>query len=132
MIVVDASAVVELLLGGSRAEAVLPWFEREEGLTHAPGLLDVEVAHVFRRLVMTGAVGPARGAAAMEVLQELPVTRHPERPLLPRVWALRENLTAYDAAYAALAEALECPLLTFDSSLAGLPRLQAEVHLLPD
>jgi predicted nucleic acid-binding protein len=131
VIVVDASAVVELLLGGRRAEVVLPWFEQDEGGVHAPGLLDVEVAHVLRRLVMTGTMEASRGKASLELLQELPVTRHPERPLLPRVWALRENLTAYDAVYAALAEALECPLLTFDSSLAGLPHLEADVRLLP-
>jgi predicted nucleic acid-binding protein len=130
VLVVDASAVVELLLGGERAERVLPWFESEEGAIHAPGFLDVEVAQVLRRLVAAGVMDAARGAAAVEILQDLPVHRHPENPLLPRIWQLRQNLTAYDAAYVALAEALDCPLLTFDAGLSRVPGL--EVRVVPD
>ena len=107
MIVLDASAVLELLLGGQRAEKVLPWFEEAEGRIHAPGLLDVEVTQAFRRLVGAGALDARRGRAAMEIIQELPVSRHSEPPLLPRLWMLRHPLTAYGAAYVALAEALE-------------------------
>ena len=121
MLVIDASAVVELLLGGERGERVVPWFEWEEGAIHAPGFLDVEVVQVLRRLVATGIMDPGRGAAAVEILQDLPVHRHPENPLLPRIWQLRQNLTAYDAAYVALAEALGCPLLTFDAGLSRVP-----------
>jgi predicted nucleic acid-binding protein len=130
MIVLDASAVVELLLGGERAEAVLPWFDAEEGSLHAPGLLDVEVLQALRRLVASGIMKPSRGRASMEILQELPVTRHLETALLPRLWQLRENLSAYDAAYVALAEALGCPLLTFDAVLARAPGLTAPIELL--
>ena len=130
MIVLDASAVVELLLGGERAEKVLPWFEQAEGRIHAPGLLDVEVTQAFRRLVGAAALDARRGRAAVEILQELPVSRHPETLLLPRVWMLRHALTAYDAAYVALAEALGCTLVTFDGRLAGAPGLETEVVLL--
>lgn len=130
MIVLDASAVVELLLGGRRAEAVIRWLEAEEGEIHAPALLDVDVVQAFRRLVASGIVEVARGGAAVEILQELPVTRHVEAPLLPRLWELRAGLTAYDAAYVALAEALDCPLLTFDTGLAGAPGISARVELL--
>jgi predicted nucleic acid-binding protein len=130
VIVLDASAVVELLLGGRRAEAVLPWLEAEEGEIHAPGLMDVEVTHVLRRLVAGGTMEAARGRASMEVLQELPISRHLETPLLPRLWELRENLTAYDATYVALAEALDCPLVTFDAALAGASGMGARVELL--
>jgi predicted nucleic acid-binding protein len=130
VIVLDASAVVELLLGGERADVVLPWLEAEEGALHAPALLDVEVVQTLRRLVTSQAMNPSRGRAAMEILQDLPVTRHLETPLLPRLWQLRENLTAYDAAYVALAEALRCPLLTFDAALAGAPGLDAPIELL--
>ena len=130
MIVLDASAVVELLLGGERAEVVIPWFETEEGEIHAPGLLDVEVTQALRRLVVNGNMEAVRGKAAVEVLQDLPVTRHMETPLLPRLWELRRNLTAYDAAYVGLAEALGCPLLTFDAGLADAPGPRVPVTLL--
>lgn len=114
-------------MGGERAEVVLPWLDEHEGALHAPGLMDVEVAQVFRRLVAAGAVTERRAGAGLETLQELDVQRHGERPLLPRVWALRRNLTAYDATYVALAEALDCPLLTFDSRLARAPGLFVDV-----
>lgn len=130
MIVVDASAVVELLLGGERAEAVIPRLEAEEGGLHAPGLLDVEVAQALRRLEASGTMEPSRARAAVELLLDLPVTRHPETPLLPRVRRLRANLTAYDGVYVALAEAIGCPLLTFDSTLAGAPDVGIPVELL--
>lgn len=130
MIVLDASAVVELLMGGARGEVVLPWLDDEEGEIHAPGLVDPEVAQVFRRLVRSGTVTRSRGMVSVELVQELGIHRHPERPLLPRIWALRENLTAYDAAYVALAEALECPLVTFDRSLRDAPGTRVEVILL--
>lgn len=130
MIVLDASAAVELLLGGERSEVVLSWFEREEGEIHAPGLVDVEVTQALRRLVASGRVSPERGAAGIEILQDLPVIRHPEAPLLPRLWELRENLTAYDATYVALAEALGCRLLTFDGGLARATGLKSTVTLL--
>lgn len=97
---------------------------------HAPALVDFEVAQVLRRLVAGGAMSASRGRAALELLAELPVSRHPGVPLLPRVWELRANLTAYDAAYVALAEALACPLLTGDASLARAPGLRAPVELL--
>lgn len=130
MIVLDASVVVELLLGGERAEVVLPWIEAEEGEMHVPGLLDVEVSQVLRRFVAAGIMTAARGDAAIEILQELPLSRHLETPLLPRLWQLRNNLSAYDAAYVALAEALDCPLLTFDSALAGAPGPGVRIKLL--
>jgi len=130
MIVLDASAVVELLLGGARGELVLQRMADEEGEIHAPGLLDVEVSQALRRLASASVISPARGRASVDILQELGVFRHPERPLLPRMWDLRENLTAYDAAYVALAEALGCPLVTFDAGLAGAPGIGTEVVLL--
>lgn len=127
--VLDASAVVELLLGSQRGEAVAEAV-REAGadsLLHAPDLMDVEVAQVFRRHAARDVLPEARAAAALELLQRLPVTRHPSRILLPRIWALRENLTAYDGAYIALAEALAAPLLTCDGRLARAPGHGASV-----
>lgn len=128
--VLDASAVVELLLGSERGEDVARVMAREpdEAFT-APGLLDVEVLQALRRLVASSAVTASRAEGALELLAALPVDRHPTRHFLPRMWALRDNLTAYDAAYVTLAEALECPLLTCDAGLAGAPGHGAEVRL---
>ena len=124
MIVLDASAVVELLLGGARAEPVLPILERHEGALHAPALLDTEVAHAFRGLTLRGLIQDRRGRAAIEILQALPLHRHPATPLLPRIWELRGRLSAHDATYVALAEALDAPLATFDRRMTALPGLE--------
>jgi len=125
MIVADASAIIEWLIGGSRGRAVALALDGED--IHAPAHLDVEVAQVTRRLALDSVITPARGRAMLELLAEAPIRRVPVAPLLPRVWALRGNLTAYDAAYVALAEALPAPLLTFDRKIPGAPGHQAEV-----
>ncbi len=125
MIVADASAIIEWLIGGTRGQAVALAFDGKD--IHAPAHLDVEVARVTRRLARNSVITPARGRAMLELLAETPIRRIPVAPLLPRVWALRENLTAYDAAYVALAEALGAPLLTFDQKIPTAPGHQAEV-----
>jgi len=129
VIVVDASAVLELLLktpaGDEVARRVF-----EPGLEiHAPHLLDLEVAQVLRRIARTGNVAVARCRAALDVLSGLRILRHPHYPLLPRIWRLRQNLTAYDAAYAALAELLDAPLLTCDQRLAHAAGHAAKIDL---
>jgi predicted nucleic acid-binding protein len=80
--------------------------------------LDIEVVQIVRRYQRLGELSAEHGERAIDDLLDLPVDRYPHRPLLPRVWELRANLTAYDAAYVALAEALEAPLLTRDARLA--------------
>ena len=125
MIVADASAVVEWLIGGPRGNAVAAALEGED--VHAPAHLDVEVAQVTRRMAKDSVITPARGNAMLELLAEAPFRRVPLAPLLPRVWALRKDLTAYDAAYVALAEALGAPLLTFDRKIPAAAGHQAEV-----
>ena len=127
MIITDASAVVEWLLGGPRGEAVARVLEDQEIL--APAHLDVEVAQVTRRLTRSAVITPARGRAMLELLGEAPVRRIPVAPLLPRIWTLRENLTAYDAAYVALAEAVEAPLLTFDRKIPATPGHTARIRV---
>lgn len=127
MIVVDASAVLELLLGGTRGRMVEAHLLDEDDRIQAPALLDAEVVQALRRLVATGVMAEARGTAAVEILRELPISRHVMSPLIPRMWELRPTLTAYDAAYVALAEALACPLLTFDERIAGAPGHRARV-----
>lgn len=118
MIVLDASATVCLLLNEpvTRARTIL---ERLRGETlQAPHLMDVEVTHALRRLVLTGMLAPVRGREALTDLAQLRLTRYPHYPLLDRIWQLRSNLTAYDAAYVALAEFLAAPLVTLDSRMA--------------
>lgn len=119
MIVVDASAVLEVLLQtpvASRLEARL--FMPGETL-HAPHLIDLEVVHVLRRYEATGAISPQRGHEAVDDLTAWAVARYPHDLFLPRIWALRHNVTAYDAAYVALAETLGVPLVTRDTRLAA-------------
>ena len=120
MIVVDASVVVEVLLGTAAGRAAADrLFARGESL-HAPELVDVEVAQVIRRYASIGELRPARAREAIGDLGQFPVRRYAHADLLPRIWELRHNLTAYDAAYLALAEALRAPLLTRDAGLASI------------
>jgi len=97
---------------------------------HAPHLIDVEVAQTLRRYVTTGQLASMRGREALEDLGELPLRRYPHAPLLPRVWELRSNLTAYDATYIALAEEIGAPLLTADRRLASAPGNRARIEVL--
>ncbi len=97
---------------------------------HAPHLLDLEVAQVLRRYALAGEMDAIRGLEALEDLADLPLTRYPHDLLLPRIWELRWNLTAYDAAYVALAEALAAPLVTRDAALASVRVHHARVEIL--
>ncbi len=129
MIVVDASAVLELLLRTPRGLRVEPLlFEGTESL-FAPHLLDVEVTQVLRRYARGGALDDPRGQVALEDLADLPIERFPHGVLLPRVWELRGNLTAYDAVYVALAELLGATLITCDRRLAAAPGQRAAIQL---
>ena len=118
MIVLDASAVIELVLGSSRGATVHARIQRRDESLHAPHLLDVEVASVLRRYQLSGALSSEDGREALADLAGLDIVRYPHDPLLPRVWELRTSVTAYDAVYLALAEVLEAPLLTLDRRLA--------------
>ena len=129
MIVLDASATIELLLrtpSGSRVEARV--FSPGESL-HAPHLIDVEVAQVIRRYAAAGIIAAARGRDALRDLTDISLTRYPHDVLLERIWQLRNNFTAYDAAYLALAEALDAPLLTCDRKLASAASHHAQVEV---
>lgn len=130
MIVLDASAAIELLLRtstGSRVEARV--FAPGVSL-HAPHLINVEVAQVLRRYVAAGAIAPSRGNDALQDLRDISLIRYPHDVLLERIWQLRGNLTAYDAAYVALAEALDAPLLTCDRKLKSPASHRARVEVI--
>lgn len=128
MIVVDASIVATALADdgddGDRARARL----RGETLS-APGLLDLEVVSVWRRAARSGRLERRRARQAMADLVELPLARAPHVPLLERIWELGDNLSPYDAAYVALAEALDVALLTADRRLARAPGIACEVEV---
>lgn len=128
MIVVDASAVIEVLVG--EPNETLPARLSAEAVLHAPHLLDTEVLHVLRRLEQGGDLTPERAAWARGLFDQLTIDRYPHHPLNERVWELRPTVSAYDATYVALAEALEATLITTDGRLAraGGIRATVEVH----
>ena len=129
MIVVDASVVTEAVGGSSeRNLEAMHRIARETAL--APHLLDLEVVSALRGLVRRGALAESLGHVALRHLAVLPVTRCGHRPLLPRCWELRDNLTVYDAAYVALAEATGATLLTSDHRLARATGVGCNVELL--
>ncbi|MGI9080732.1 MAG: type II toxin-antitoxin system VapC family toxin [Thermoleophilaceae bacterium] len=117
MLVVDASALVELLLGLPRAEAVAAELRSAGPGLHAPDLLDLEIVSALRRREAAGLVTGARCEEGLEDLDDLSLARHSSRVLARRAWRLRDNFTPYDGVYVALAEALDCPLLTTDKPL---------------
>jgi predicted nucleic acid-binding protein len=128
VIVLDASVVLELLLGTAAGARVAQRIAAPAETLHAPHLVDLEVAQVLRRFQREGDIDEARGREALEVLRELDVARYPHDVLLPRIWQLRDVVTAYDAAYLALAEALAAPLLTADARLARTRGHRARVE----
>lgn len=129
MIVVDASAVLELLLNTPGAERISERVLADGESLHVPHLLDLEVAQVLRRYALAGEFKPMRGRQALEDLKDLPLNRYPHDLFLHRIWELRNNVTAYDAAYLALAEALEATLITRDSRLASAAGHRVSVEL---
>ena len=129
MIVVDSSAFVELLLGTSAGDIVARRILESREPPQAPHLLDIEVAHVIRRAASVGDITPERGREALDALADFPLRRYAHDALLPRVWGLRNNFSAYDAAYIALAEVLGAPLLTRDRRLANASGHRARIEL---
>jgi predicted nucleic acid-binding protein len=129
MIVVDASALLEVLLRTSAAAAVERRLFAPRHTLHAPHLIDVEVTQVIRRYAVSGEIDNKRGHAAVTDLADFPFRRYAHDFLLPRIWDLRMDLTAYDAVYVALAEALDAILLTRDRRLAHAAGHRAIIEL---
>ena len=129
MMVLDASALMELLLATDHGLSIAARIADPALSLHVPHLADIEVTQALRRYVREGELDAASAAAALDDLRSLDLERHGHEPLLDRVWALRDYLTAYDAVYVALAEALDATLLTCDGKLARSPVASRRVEL---
>jgi len=130
VIVIDASAAISLLINDEHGELVHARLRQDDAVLHAPHLVDLEVLQVLRRYFRSDRMNVSRADEALADFQMLPIRRHAHEAFLPRIWELRDSLTAYDAAYIALAEALDVPLLTTDRRLAASHGHDAEVELL--
>jgi predicted nucleic acid-binding protein len=129
MIVVDASAVIEVLIGSALGRRLAPRVLHGNPILHAPHLLDLEVLQALRSFLKAKDISPDNAIAAASRLQAFDLVRHPHAPLIQRILDLRHNLTAYDAAYMALAESLDAPLVTCDRALRSVPGARATVEV---
>ena len=126
----DSSAVLEVLLRSQTGLEIEKRIFSPQETLYAPHLLDLEVAQVLRRYCASGEMDAERGREAVRDLADIPINRYPHDVFLPRIWELRPNMTAYDAAYVALAETLPAPLLTRDTRLASAPGHAAIIELI--
>lgn len=130
MIVVDASVLANVIADDGHDGSVARRRMAEGVELAAPDLVDVETVSVLRRRWLAGDLSEARFRAAIDDLGALALERHPTLPLMRRAFDMRANVTAYDATYVALAEALDCPLVTADARLARAPGIECEVDML--
>ena len=128
MIVVDASVAFEVVLRTPRGLRAAERLADED--LHVPHLVDLEIASAARRLVFAKEIGTDTAEEALLALMEWPLIRHAHTPLLPRIWALRNGISAYDACYVALAETFGVPLLTCDAKLSRTHGHSAKIELL--
>jgi predicted nucleic acid-binding protein len=126
VIVVDASAALAALLNAGPARRALAGEQ-----LHAPHLIDSEVANALRRASAATRVDADAAWAALDAWRRLGMTRYPSYSLLHRIWELRDNLSAYDATYVALAELLDCSLLTADARLGQTPGITCPITVVP-
>ena len=129
MMVPDCSAVVYALLRGPGSEAIADRLLTGNAKLHAPYLLDLEVIQALRKACRFGNLDAARASRLLDDFAQLRLVRYSHIPFLPRIWELRNNMTAYDGAYIALAESLGAPLLTRDKRLAAAPGHRARIEL---
>lgn len=130
MIVLDASAAIEWLLLTPEGQKVEKRIYSHSESLHAPHILDLEIGQVLRRLVRDAVISASRADRAIQDVADLRLTRYSHLILLPRIWQLRHNLTAYDAAYVSLAETLQAPLVTFDARLRSSSGHSAQIEVL--
>ncbi|CAN5481484.1 MAG: type II toxin-antitoxin system VapC family toxin [Actinomycetota bacterium] len=130
MIVLDASAAVDVLLNIGASARIRARIEAEDyDGVRVPHLFEVEVLHTLRREYLRGLLSEERSKIALYRLSTMKLTRHPHTPFIERIWELRENVAAYDAAYIALAETLGAPLITTDGPLARSSGHRANIEL---
>lgn len=130
MIVLDASAAVAVLLNlGAGARRIRERMEQEDNDLHVPQLFEIEVINALRHHAVRHGIPERRGLELLEDLTTLSISRYAHTAMLPRIWELRDNVSAYDAAYIALAETLEAPLVTRDARLARAPGIRAAVEV---
>jgi predicted nucleic acid-binding protein len=127
VIVADSSLLVEALLGSLVARSLLA-DEQVQVVSHT----DIEIASSLRRRVQLGWLSADDGWRLLETYRWMTVTRHDSFSMFDRIWELRDNVSAYDAAYVALAEIIECPLVTADARLTRAPGLRCAITVLPD
>ena len=130
MIVVDASVLVDLLRGSDDRDAIEHRLLAGSESLHAPHLVDLEILQALRRFVLFGEMSRDRAEEVLVDLYDLRLDRYPHTELVSRIWELRDSLTAYDAAYVALAEALDAPLVTRDTRLARTCGHRARIELI--
>lgn len=129
MIVLDASALVEVILRRPGADAIQAIMFAKDVSLHAPHFLDLEVTHVIRRFAACGEIGQDRAVAGLDDLADLQMTKYPHVNLIKPIWALRHNFSVYDAAYVVLADVLGAQFLTLDRRLAAAVRVHTRVRL---
>jgi predicted nucleic acid-binding protein len=128
LIVLDTSAALDALVAREPAAGLVERLT-DDGDLHAPHLIDTELLHALRRLTLGGSISGERAEGARSDFAELSLVRYPHVSLNDRVWELRDNITAYDATFVALAEALAVPLITCDARLASAPGHEARIEL---
>ena len=128
--VLDASGAVELLLNTETGKKLAARLTDESEVVHVPHLIDMEIAQVLRRYVRRGTLPARTGALALDRWRIFDVERYPHEPFLGRVWQLRDNVTAYDAIYIALAEVLSTVLVTGDRRLAEAAGARVAIELI--
>jgi predicted nucleic acid-binding protein len=128
VLVVDTSAALEAIAARDPAPGLIERLA-EDGDLHGPHLLDTELLHALRRMSLRNQISDARAEDALSDFAELALVRYRHQPFNDRVWELRHNITAYDATFIALAEALSAPLITCDARLAAAPGHSATIEL---
>ena len=125
----DASAIIEVLLNTATGDVLRSYLFATGETLHVPHLMDVEVLQVLGRYSISKTLDRKRAGEAFDDYAAIPLTRYPHSVLLPRVWELRHNLTAYDAVYVALAEALDATLVTCDRGLGAVAGHHAAIRV---
>lgn len=128
--VLDASGAIEFLLNTAAGKRLGARLADETVVVHVPHLIDLEIAQVLRRYARHGALSARTGVLALDRWRSLDVQRYSHEPFLDRIWQLRDNVTAYDAVYVALAQALPAVLFTGDRKLAGTPGVNVAIELI--